>query len=145
MEKVTIRNAELGDISILTKLCTELGYPANDNQISNRLKKLLKSSSDSVIVAVEKTEVVGWIHVFISLRLESDPFAEIGGLVISSEHRNKGIGKMLVNAAEKWARERGLSKIRVRSRLERTDTHRFYERDGYVVIKSQNVFEKGLG
>jgi len=145
MEKVTIRNAELGDISILTKLCTQLGYPANDNQISNRLKRLLKSSSDVVIVAIDKTEVVGWIHVFISSRLESDPFAEIGGLVISSEHRNKGIGKMLVNAAEKWARERGLSKIRVRSRLERTDARRFYERDGYVVIKSQNVFEKGLG
>ena len=145
MNNIFIRPTEIKDSIILTKLCTELGYPANDNQISNRLKKLLKSSSDSVIVAVEKTEVVGWIHVFISLRLESDPFAEIGGLVISSEHRNKGIGKMLVNAAEKWTRERGLSKIRVRSRLERTDAHRFYERDGYVVIKSQNVFEKGLG
>ena len=54
MEKVTIRNAELGDISILTKLCTQLGYPANDNQISNRLKRLLKSSSDVVIVAAAK-------------------------------------------------------------------------------------------
>ena len=145
MEKVTIRNAELDDISILTKLCTELGYPANDDQISNRLKRLLKSPSHTVLVAVEKTELVGWIHIFISLRLESDPFAEIGGLVVSSKRRNKGIGKMLVNAAENWSLEKGFSKIRVRSRSERTDARRFYERDGYVVIKSQNVFEKGLG
>ena len=145
MEKIIIRNAELDDLSKLTNLCNELGYLANKGQILYRLKKILKSASDVVIVAVVKNEVIGWIHVFTSLRLESDPFAEIGGLVISSEHRNKGIGKMLVNAAEKWARERGLSKIRVRSRLERTDARRFYEKDGYVVIKSQNVFEKGLG
>jgi GNAT superfamily N-acetyltransferase len=144
MEKITIRNAELNDLSKLTDLCTELGYPSNDDQINQRLQKLLKSTSDVVYVAVKKTEVIGWIHVFTSLRLESDPFAEIGGLVVSSEHRNKGIGRMLVNAADKWAIEKGFSKIRVRSRIERTDARRFYEKEGYVVKKSQNVFEKEL-
>ena len=144
MEKITIRNAELNDLPELINLCTELGYPSNDDQINQRLQKLLKSPSDVVYVAVKKTEVIGWIHVFTSLRLESDPFAEIGGLVVSSEHRNKGIGRMLVNAADKWAIEKGFSKIRVRSRIERTDTSRFYERAGYVVKKSQNVFEKEL-
>lgn len=144
MNKITIRKVELGDLANLTILCKELGYPAREDQVLKRLKKLLKSSSEAVRVAAEKTEVIGWIHVFISFRLESDPFPEIGGLVVSSKYRNKGIGKLLVKAAEKWAQEKGFTKIRVRSRIERSDAKRFYEREGYLVKKSQNVFEKSL-
>ena len=51
---------------------------------------------------------------------------------------------MLVDAVEKWAIQKGFSKIRVRSRLERTHARRFYEKGGYFVKKSQNVFEKIL-
>ena len=144
MEKITVRNAELGDLTGLINLCAELGYPATEEQLDNRLKKLFKSDSDIIYVAVLNTELLGWIHLFGTLRLESDPFAEIGGLVVSSEHRSKGIGAMLVLTAEKWAIENGFSKIRVRSRIERTDARRFYERGGYTVKKSQNVFEKSL-
>ena len=80
MEKITIRNAESGDLQGFKNLSTELGYPYNLVQIDQRLKRLFKSESDLVYVAVRNTEVVGWIHVFEALRLESDPFAEIGGL-----------------------------------------------------------------
>lgn len=144
MGNITIRGSELNDLPKLTNLCVELGYPAREDQVLKRLKKLLKSSSETVLVAVEQTEVIGWIHIFISFRLESDPFPEIGGLVVSSKYRSIGIGKLLVNAAEKWALEKGFTKIRVRSRLERTEAKRFYEREGYQVKKSQNVFEKSL-
>lgn len=121
MEKAIIRKAELGDISELFVLCAELGYSATSEEIISRLKRIITSGSDDVFVAVEKTVILGWIHVFGSLRLESDPFAEIGGLVVSSKHRNKGIGKILVRAAEKWAKENDYLKIRVRSRIERTE------------------------
>ena len=144
MEKVIIRNVEISDISKLTTLCEELGYPANEDQVINRLNRILKSTSDIVYVAVENDMLVGWIHAFRSLRLETDSFAEIGGLVVSSEYRNKGIGKKLAEAAEKWAQKNGFSQIRVRSRVERNEAKRFYEREGYVVKKSQNVFEKKL-
>jgi len=144
LQKTIIRNAKLEDLTDLTLLCKELGYPSDKARVKCRLEKILRSEKNMVQVAVEKTTVIGWIHVFTSLRLESDPFAEIGGLVVSSEHRNKGIGRMLVNAADKWAIEKGFSKIRVRSRIERTDARRFYEKEGYVVKKSQNVFEKEL-
>ena len=144
MEKIIIRNAEFGDLTNLTILCKELGYPAKEDQVLQRLQKLLESTTNLVLVAVERTRVIGWIHVFASFRLESDPFVEIGGLVVSSEYRNKGIGKLLVKAAEKWAHEKGFIKIRVRSRIERTDAKRFYEREGYQVKKGQNVFEKNL-
>ena len=144
MEKIIIRTAEKHDLSELTALCAELGYPAQNQEIKMRLDKIQKSKSDLILVAVEKGTVIGWIHVFSTLRLESDPFAEIGGLVVSSRHRGNGVGKILVSEAEKWAKGNGLINIRVRSRTSREKTRQFYESEGYIAIKEQNVFEKLL-
>ena len=142
--KTHVRRAKLADIPELTNLCIELGYKSTINEIKKRLDKIQKSKSDLILVAVEKGTVIGWIHVFSTLRLESDPFAEIGGLVVSSKQRGKGVGKILVSEAEKWAKGNGLINIRVRSRTSREKTRQFYESEGYIVIKEQNVFEKSL-
>ena len=144
MNNTLIRPAGLDDISELSALCEELGYPSLNQKVKKRLEKIQNSRSDIILVAVEKGIVIGWIHVFIALRLESDPFAEIGGLVVSSKQRGRGVGKILVNEAEKWAKENGSATIRVRSRTSRMKTRQFYEKEGYIVIKEQNVFEKSL-
>jgi hypothetical protein len=36
---------------------------------------------------------VGWIHAFVAHGIESDAFAEIGGMVVSQKHRGIGITK----------------------------------------------------
>ena len=144
MLNLNIRRAHIDDLSELNNLCIELGYNSVVGEVKNRLEKIQNSQSDIILVAVEKEMVVGWIHVFRALRLESEPFAEIGGLVVSSKQRGKGVGKALVNEAEKWVKENGLINIRVRSRTSRKMTRQFYEREGYIAIKEQNVFEKSL-
>ena len=144
MLNLNIRRAQIDDLPELNNLCIELGYNSVVGEVKNRLEKIQNSQSDIILVAVEKGMVVGWIHVFRALRLESEPFAEIGGLVVSSKQRGKGVGKALVNEAEKWVKENGLINIRVRSRTSRKKTRQFYEREGYIAIKEQNVFEKLL-
>jgi GNAT superfamily N-acetyltransferase len=144
MNNTFIRPAGLDDISELSALCEELGYPSQSQEVKKRLARIQDSRSDIILVAVEKGIVIGWIHVFSALRLESDPFAEIAGLVVSSKQRGRGVGKILVSEAEKWAKENGSATIRVRSRTSRIKTRQFYEREGYIVIKEQNVFEKSL-
>jgi N-acetylglutamate synthase-like GNAT family acetyltransferase len=144
MLNLNIRRAQFNDLSELTNLCGELGYTSEAGEVRRRLEKIQNSHSDIILVAVEKGIVIGWIHVFSALRLESDPFAEIGGLVVSSKQREKGIGKILLSEAEKWAKENGFMHIRVRSRTSRIKTGQFYEKEGYIAIKEQNVFEKSL-
>lgn len=142
---IKIREANFDDVEQIRLLSDELGYPSTQDEIQNRLEKMLKSGTDKIFVSVNDDETItGWIHVFGAMRLESGSFAEIGGLVVSTEYQNKGIGKALVNAAEKWAEENGYPKIRIRSRTERKDARRFYEREGYQVKKEQCVFEKKL-
>jgi GNAT superfamily N-acetyltransferase len=144
MPNLNIRPAQIDDLPELANLCIELGYPSSASGVKKRFEKIQSSHSDIILVAVEKGIVIGWIHVFNALRLESDPFAEIGGLVVSSKLRGRGIGKILVSEAEKWAKENGSATIRVRSRTSRIKTRQFYEKEGYIVIKEQNVFEKSL-
>jgi GNAT superfamily N-acetyltransferase len=143
-----LRPAEAEDATAIAKLATELGYPSTAGEVHSRLERLRSAGADAHAVFVaerEGGEVVGWLHVFAAARVESPPFAEIGGLVVGSEARGEGVGERLVRAAEEWARARGLSELRVRSNVVRTRAHGFYERVGFGQLKSQLVLVKRLG
>jgi GNAT superfamily N-acetyltransferase len=142
-EKWKIRGAIPADTEALARLSHELGYPSDAGAVARRLRRVLAAPDHQALVAVRADgSVVGWIHVFAALHIESDPFAEIGGLVVASTHRGLGIGAALQAAAESWARDQGLRSIRVRSRVERRRTHAFYESGGFERLKTQIVFEK---
>ncbi len=90
------------------------------------------------------SKLVGWIHVFVSQRLEADPFAEIGGLVVDSGARGQGVGSALLQMAEAWSRRQGFGSIRVRSNVIRAEAHEFFQKRGYSQSKRQAVFDKDL-
>jgi GNAT superfamily N-acetyltransferase len=56
--------------------------------------------------------------------------AWIEDLAVHPEHRSRGVGKALLDAAKSWARERGATHLELDSAETRTDAHRFYEREG---------------
>jgi GNAT superfamily N-acetyltransferase len=89
-------------------------------------------------------KVVGWVHAFASRLVESDPHAEIGGLVVNERFRGRGVGKLLLRHAERWARQKDLSSIYLRSNVIRKGAHVFYESLGYQNIKTQHAFRKAL-
>ena len=139
------RKPSLQDAKIIAELATELGYSTTEQQCLARLKALLQSSEHKVIVACDALNiVVGWAHIYLTYSLESDPFAEIGGLIVSADYRKNGIGSMLLKAAEEWVLKSGTKKLRVRSRLERSDAPAFYKSRGFEQTKQQNVFDKLL-
>jgi len=141
---VTTRVASTVDAEAIARLSGQLGYSVEDDMLRKRLSALLGSTLDSVYVAETDGSVVGWIHVFASVRLETVAMGEIGGLIVDQEHRGKGVGERLVEEAEGWAQRLGLSRIRVRTRATRTEAHRFYAREGYRRTKLQHVLDKEL-
>jgi GNAT superfamily N-acetyltransferase len=142
---MAIREAVSTDSAALAELSAQLGYPVPGDEMAIRLAALLADPHHGVFVFDSETgRVLGWIHVFRSLYLEASPMAEIGGLVVDEASRGRGIGARLVERVERWALAHGLTRIRVRSRLERTDAHRFYDRLGYGLLKRQQVFVKEL-
>jgi GNAT superfamily N-acetyltransferase len=149
MESISIRSAHNEDLPRITELAGQLGYPSSEEELRVRLTRVLGATLHAAWVAehegAEGPEIVGWMHCFIDLRLESDARAEIGGLVVDEAWRGKGIGSRFVTKAENWARQRGVQALRVRSNVIRERSHQLYLRLGFTETKRQAVFDKELG
>lgn len=141
---VEIREISEADAENVAKLSTQLGYDSNTEQILRRIREVNNSNENCAYVAIFENKVVGWIHGFYTLRIESDPFVEIGGLVVDAAYRNLKIGKQLVERIKLWAEQHQVKKLKVRCNTKRTESHQFYERVGFKENKRQIAFEIDL-
>lgn len=144
--EVAIREAAPDDAEAIASLSGELGYPTGAADVRRRLLDIRTSVDHAVMVAEgASASVVGWVHVFRAPRLGGEPFAELGGLVVTESLRGHGIGSRLVAEAEGWASARGLKTLRIRTRTTRSDARLFYEELDFRLTKTQVVFERQLG
>ncbi len=141
---VTVRDGSPDDASALVRLGDELGYAATEGDVRDRAERLASDPDHVFRVAVRDGVVVGWIHAARIDSLTGAPRLEIRGLVVAHGDRRGGVGARLVADVETWARSRGLTAVRVRSRTERDGARAFYERLGYRVGKTQHVFDRRL-
>jgi GNAT superfamily N-acetyltransferase len=102
----------------------------------------LQPNDGDVFVADTGERLTGWIHVCRRHVLQTEPLAGVGGLVVDPHHRGDGVGRRLLETAERWADTNGLIVIRLRSNSVRSNAHRFYERRGYGVEKMPHTFVK---
>jgi GNAT superfamily N-acetyltransferase len=143
--RLKIRRVKRSDAEQVAELSGQLGYPATPAQILRRIKGLKPASEHAVFVADQPgTGIVGWLHVSVAHVLESDTRAEVSGLIVAERQRSLGAGALLLDAAEKWARQHGCTAMNVRSNVIRERAHKFYERQGYEHYKSQKAFRKLL-
>lgn len=144
---ITIREITAADAEAAAELSGELGYPVSEETMKERIEGFRAIPDHIVFVACtsDPARAVAWIDVSIVHHLQNDPYGEIGGLVVSGECRNAGVGQKLLHRAERWIREE--KKIRravVRSQISREAAHRFYLREGYTRWKTSAVFSKDL-
>ena len=141
---VVIRDALPKDAAMIAVLSEQLGYPVSIADIAERMKAYHGDSMRRILVAEFGDNIAGWIDVSIASHLVSGEFGEIAGLVVADGFRGRGIGTLLLEAAEKWIKAGGVEKCLVRSRSTRIDAHRFYEREKYTLEKTSAVFSKRL-
>ena len=139
-----IRSARLSDCDAIARLTNQLGYEVDPAGLYARLARTLERPGQQLLVAELDAGVVGWVHVTTWEFLEADGFAVIAGLVVDSNHRRAGIGRLLMEHAERWAHETGHSVLRLWSSTARTAAHQFYESLGYSRVKTQYSFAKAL-
>jgi len=142
---LVLREIGLEDAEAAARLCGELGYPVTAQEMAERIRTQKTLPDHAIFVAcVPENGVVGWIDVRVTHHLQAAPRAEIGGLVVSRDARSLGIGRQLVSLAERWAAERGMTQMVVRSQIARERAHEFYLREGYQRTKTSAVFSKQL-
>jgi len=138
-----MKNSDLPTVGVLAE---QLGYPSDIADLTRRFHTIMKSQDHKLFVARNgDQQVVGWVHVGKEMSsLLTNDRADIGALVVDNRVRSQGIGASLMKTAEKWASERHLNLMRVRSNMKRSDAHRFYQRQGYEIAKSWHLFTKTL-
>lgn len=61
-------------------------------------------------------------------------YVYVDDLVTSSSHRSKGYGQQLLQEIRMIAKSAGCEQLHLDSGLQRTDAHRFYEREGMNAV-----------
>jgi predicted N-acetyltransferase YhbS len=137
MTTVAVRSARREDADQLARLFDQLGHPQAEDELRGRLESVLADPRADVLVATDAEALVGAATYFlVPVAHDNRPWCRITTLVVDKAHRGNGIGRMLVEAAEKAARHASCSRIEATSALHRADAHRFYERLGYRRISA---------
>lgn len=144
LPEVTLRPARLTDAAAFANLATQLGYPSSPRQVEERLATVVEDPKHLILAAVSGDRVVGWAHGYVCCLVESDTFAEVGGLVVDESFRGKGVGGKLLEKVENWARQKGCAAVSLRSNIIRHQAHKFYAARGYNQTKTQHSFRKVL-
>ena len=145
MQKVIIRQATTADIPAMNELFrNDLGYTECTVEIVKNQFAGLNLERESVFVAGCDGRIAGVIHVEKYNVLYYPPMANLLGIAVASDLRRQGIGSALLKQAEAWARQHGLTCMRLNSGSSRTQAHEFYRAQGYVDDKTQRRFIKEL-
>jgi GNAT superfamily N-acetyltransferase len=144
LDGIVIRKMAPSDASDAAELSLELGYSVPVDVMEARLRGFARMGGHVVYAACLQDRVVGWIDVGIVHHLQSPPYGEIGGLIVSGNHRGRGIGRKLVDQAEEWIASQKVTTVLVRSQIAREAAHSFYLRLNFSRLKTSAVFTKSL-
>jgi GNAT superfamily N-acetyltransferase len=151
------RPASAGDIEALCGLYTEfhgfhvrnvpdrlasIGDGSPDEQVTlhARLAELIAASDSVVLVAEKDGTISGLAEVYVreDERVPgkiSRRFAHLQSMVVTEKHRGAGVGRLLLGAAEAWARDRGAAEMRLDVWEFADGPLGFYESCGYRTLR----------
>ena len=128
---VSLRPATPEDAERIAAMFTDEGYPSGPSDIVERLARF-DSEHSRVIVAEHDGEVLGFVAVHALPRFEhSDRIIRIMALVVDAGERGRGIGRLLMEEAERLGRDLDAAFAEVTAGHHRPDARRLYEELGY--------------
>ena len=141
-QKLHIRKAELADVEKLSSLLTELfsieqDFEPDDAKQTAGLSMLIESPEQGIIlIATYDNDIIGMVSLQILISTaQGSKVGLIEDMVISSKYRKMGIGKMLLNEMENWAKSNSLTRLQL---LADTDNHpalKFYTKNNWQSTK----------
>jgi len=135
------------DLEPLTRLMNHWSDDArwDPGRLSRTIDALRAGSDNEIWLAKDAFGgLVGYAQLGPVFLLGFEPFYEIMQLLVDKNARGRGVGTAMLAEIERLVRRRGFKIIRLSSRNERADAHRFYRRNGYVEFKRSNFFVKNL-
>jgi ribosomal protein S18 acetylase RimI-like enzyme len=141
---IAVRSATIADSERVARLVSGLGYPTSSEQMCKRLESILSDKDYATLIACDGEQIVGFIGTRVGSLYESDGhYGQIMALAVAANYQRRGIGRMLVQAAESMLIARGVAVLVVTSGNHRPDAHAFYEKSGYTFTGRR--YKKAVG
>ncbi|RPH29374.1 MAG: GNAT family N-acetyltransferase [Bacteroidales bacterium] len=130
---ITLRNAAINDLeSVYLLVCDLEGYSMDRIAFENVYSINLSNPNIYYLIAEKENRIVGFLSLHVQHILHhSKPTCELQELNISSELRGYGIGALLMNEAERIAKELNLEEIELTTKIHRERAQSFYNKLGY--------------
>jgi GNAT superfamily N-acetyltransferase len=143
MGKIAIQKAEAHHAPQIARLLGQLGYPNRPGEVREKISALSASEADRIWIAQFGGKPVGLLAFHLTPLLHAPGnLGRITALVVDGQFRGKGVGRRLVETAERWGWKRNCTRIELTSGVERTQAHQFYQDLGYAVESKRFIKRK---
>lgn len=149
--KIDIRRASAADYNAICNLFDEIDAFHRDNlpQLFQKPNgpvrepdyylEVISDENVGFFVAEIDGDLVGFVHVIVRDApdipvIVPRRYAVVDSIVVKSEHKHHGIGRMLINTMEGWAANNGASSIELNVYEFNEAAIAFYERLGYRTL-----------
>lgn len=136
---MNIRLATAADIPVLCELLGQLFAQEADFQPDSRKQEralcaiLVNADAGSLLVAEENGDIRGMVNLLFTISTaEGGPVAWLDDLVVHRDHRGRGMGPALMQAAQAHAAERGCLRITLHTDNDNLGAQALYRRSGFV-------------
>ena len=129
-----LRSPVIHDAPVLVPLLAELGYAVPEATVRANIANLANGPADRAWVAENSDSILGLVSVHLTpLFHATGHLGRITSLVVRSDARSTGVGRLLMQRAQDFCWEAGCERIELTSSDHREGAHRFYERLGFQV------------
>ena len=130
MENLEIKLIPNKDILIVLPLLKELNKTTSEEILKKRLLEMATQHYKCVGMYLNN-ELVGMSGLWFLTRHYCGKTIEPDHVIISKNHRNKGLGKKLFNWIYNYAQSIGYEATELNTYIRNVKSHRFYENEGY--------------
>ena len=129
---IQVRPCAPEDAAAVSALLGELGYEVTPEAAAERLRRLNETGWDPTFIANEDGQALGLLALHRCHMIQyPTAVARITALVVDQRARRRGIGRVLVDNALRWAEQRGCELVELTSALNRVEAHAFYRDLGF--------------
>lgn len=148
-----IREARSADCTQLAVLRHELWPDGSVEEHAAELSRILNGEMpgtlpSAILAADYEGQIMGFVEVGLRSHADGcDPARPVGfleGWYVIPSHRRQRVGARLVEAAERWARERGCREMASDTWLDNEDAQRAHEDLGFEVVDRCVNYRKPL-
>ncbi|MDR1554336.1 MAG: GNAT family N-acetyltransferase [Prevotellaceae bacterium] len=145
MNNFQIRFCTADDYALVFELLKQLwtDVQLNYETLQTVYENALKSDRQKLIIGLIDNKIIGFCSLTVKNSLwQSGNLGHIDELVVDENFRKYGIGKKLMDAITKIAKENNCKQTELSSAFHRKEAHQFYENLGYE--KRAYLFSKVL-